>query len=107
MVKHDIRNYVYTRDFFSCQKCGGVENLGIAHRIKSGKGTQKYIKNFMISKYNITLNMMQVNQIINDPLNLILACNGDCNDSFNIFNKPVQRDELLQKIIYKLGFVNA
>ena len=107
MIKHDVRELVFARDFYVCQKCGNNENLGIAHRIKQGHGTINYIKKFVMKKYNLTLKKYQILEIINDPLNLVVACNGACNDSFNIFNKPVQRDELIIKILYKLGFCNG
>jgi hypothetical protein len=103
-MNYDQRYYIYSRDFFRCQKCGKDRNqtiLGIAHRIKQGKGTEKYIKQFALDRFGLDLKKYEIKKIIDHEDNMVVACNNRCNDSFNIFYKSVQRDELLEQIICK------
>ena len=96
----ETRNYVLMRDCYTCQRCGKnvyISQLQIAHRIKSGKGTLNHIKkNFSVDK--MTDKDIKEN-IIDHPLNLVTTCSLRCNDSFNVFNNPVERDKLLNKIM--------
>ena len=79
--------------------------LSLAHRIKQGVQSEKFIYKYMIEHYNLDLSNKQIKQIIHHPENLVVACRGACNDSFNIFYKPVERNELLEKIIDKLNLI--
>lgn len=94
------RQEIFEKYNYTCQCCGYFgdhSRLSIAHKIKQGKGTIKYIKNYF-SDYNFTDKHIKDN-IINNEKNVTLACRGNCNDSFNLFYKPLQRDFLLDEII--------
>lgn len=95
------RYSIFSRDGFICQTCGKpVYNRQpqIAHRIKQGKQTV----NFLL-KHKKNLTIKQCEAIIHHNLNLVTVCSLKCNDSCNIFFKPVERDELIEKIIGELG----
>ena len=96
---------IFARDFFTCQRCGsapGIKGLQIAHRIKQGVGTEKYIKQYTDRMgYNFTKTYI-VKKIINHPYNLVTTCSLKCNDSFNIFNKTVEMNILIDKILKQL-----
>lgn len=98
---------IYIRDSYTCQKCGCSDQskLSIAHRIKQGTQTAKQIYKYMIQNHNVYLNKAQINKIIHHSYNRVAACQKECNDSFNIFYKPVERDNLLEKIILKLNYI--
>ncbi len=99
MITSEFRYRIFARDFFTCKACGAPNRgqLSIAHRIKSGSGTVKYIKRLYPG-----LTAKQIDNIIDHPDNLITACRGKCNDSQNVFYKPEIRDELLKSIYIKL-----
>lgn len=93
---------IFQRDGFTCQCCGyfgNMSNLSVAHRIKQGKGTLNFIKKFL-AKNNIYYNNSFItDNMINHEKNVVVACRGACNDSFNIFFNPVERDKLLMEIL--------
>jgi hypothetical protein len=104
-MTQEQRYRIAARDFFSCQKCGKAvgTNGQVAHRIKQGKGSEKYIQNYLIQNYEIFKKLSWIREnIIDNGMNVVYCCSLQCNDSFNIFNKPVERDELLEKIIKKV-----
>ena len=74
----------------------------MAHRIKSGKGSENYVISFIFHEYNETITKKEAKEILYDPENLITACRGNCNDSFNLFFKPLERDALIKKIYEKI-----
>jgi len=100
MNLQELRYNIFSRDFFTCQKCGatGHEKLSMAHRIKSGKQSQNYIIQFIYDEYDVMINKKQADEILYNEKNLVTACRGNCNDSFNIFYKQEQRDFLIKKI---------
>lgn len=104
-LKNVYKN-VYARDAFMCQKCGKPA-IQIAHKIRQGSKTIKnpvikHINVDLLHIYNIdkSVNWIWENVIYNED-NLIASCQV-CNDSFNIWNKPVQAQELLDIIYLKL-----
>lgn len=105
-MKSEVRKQVLIRDFFSCQRCGkspGVNGLQIAHRIKSGTGTEKYIQFYLETVQHQEWFLKDIREkIIDHPLNLVTTCSLSCNDSFNIFNNPEERDRLINKILINL-----
>jgi len=102
-MKAETRKKILVRDFYTCQKCGKSGSTQVAHRIHKGKESNRYIKNFVYNHYGIELTRAFVDEaILNHPDNLALACSLSCNDSFNIFYKPVQRDILIQQIYEKV-----
>jgi hypothetical protein len=98
-MKIETRKKVFVRDFFTCRRCGKAGANQLAHRIHSGKESCRYIQNFISSRYGVDLTKTFINEdILNHPDNLVVACSLPCNDSFNIFYKPVQRDKLIIEI---------
>lgn len=109
------RKKIYSRDFFLCQRCfkGRNEvNLEIAHRIKQGDKRSKknytfnFIRNYVLEKHGIEVSKSQIIEIIDHDYNVVLSC-SKCNDYFNIFNKPEERNDLLNKILVNLGYINV
>ena len=101
------RKEIFSRDGYICQICGKpVRSYGfeqIAHCIKQGKGSEDYVMQFIWNEYRKDRSRKWVkDNIINHPDNLKSVCSLRCNDRCNIFNKPVERDILLQKIIKKV-----
>lgn len=93
----DVRAKVFVRDNYQCQYPGckfmGSMHLQIAHRISKTKGNRKYIK----KKFNLQTEK-DIDNVIHHELNLVSSCSKH-NSYFNIGNKPVERDELLDKIM--------
>jgi len=102
-MNRETRMKVIIRDMYTCQRCQkqpSLAGLQIAHRIKSGSGTEKYIQNYLEEYHHVNLNKKEIIELIIDhPLNLVTTCSLRCNDSYNIFNNEVERDRLLTKII--------
>lgn len=94
---------ILCRDGYSCQKCGKTGYLELAHRAKQGKGTQRYIYNFIRDNYNVYLKKKDILSIMHDSENLVTSCPG-CNSSFNLYFKPVERDALIKRI-YEINFI--
>lgn len=101
-----LRNAIFKRDKYTCQECGATDHhITMAHRIKQGEGTVKYIRKYAIMEFQLELTDDQIDLVINNPYNVVTACAGACNDSFNIFNDPVSRDSLLEKMLRSLDLV--
>lgn len=97
----DQRQEIFARDGYICKICGRhIYNLHpqIAHRIKQGKQTINFLK-----KHKNGLTDKQCISIINHELNLVTTCSLKCNDKCNIFYNPVERDDLLNKIMKELS----
>lgn len=78
----ELRTFIQTRDKGICQRCNKLIGFkgAPAHRIAQSKVNRK--------KYG--------NEIIDHPYNIVWACvNNDCNDSFNIGNKPEKIKQLI------------
>ena len=71
------KKYRFWLDSYICQKCGKMATQ-TAHRIANTKTN--------IKKYG--------NEFINHNINLVSVCCLECNDSYNIGNKPLQADRL-------------
>lgn len=101
MITGDYRYKLFARDFFTCQACGATNRgqLTLAHRIKSGSGSEQYIKAFIRLNYKIEASKRMIDSIIDHEYNLTTACAGRCNSLFNIFFDPMARDMLLHTII--------
>ena len=97
------RNNIIERDNYTCQKCGatpGYDNLQIAHRLGNNKRAMRHIENFLELHYKKTLTKKFIQEkIIDNELDVVTTCSLECNASFNLFFRPVERDELLTKII--------
>lgn len=104
-MTHEQRYSIFARDGFICQTCGKpVYNRQpqIAHRIKQGKQSV----NFLL-KEKKCLTVKQAEAILNHELNLVTTCSLKCNDSQNIFFKPVERDELIKQILKEVDTWNT
>lgn len=83
--KQAERLQIYYRDGGICQYCGrpvGINEFQLAHRIARAK--------WAIKKYGL--------EVIEHPLNKATTHAGRCNDGMLISFKPVQREELVEKI---------
>lgn len=107
MINSDKRYRIFARDFFTCQLCGatGQEKLTLAHRIKSGKGTEEMIAKYFRMVHKKELSKKEIDWIIDDEDNLVTACRGSCNDHFNIFFDPVKSVEILNLIARKKNII--
>jgi 5-methylcytosine-specific restriction endonuclease McrA len=107
MIDSQKRYEIFSRDFFTCQRCGatGQEKLTLAHRIKSGVGSEEFLIKYFEAVYNISLQKKQARDILDHQFNLVTACSGRCNDSYNIFFKPNEMNELIYKIAKDLKII--
>ncbi len=105
-MRENKRYEIFARDFFTCQRCGktGI-GLTVAHKIKRGVGSQEWLISYMLKNCEILhVKKSTAEDILDDPDNLVTACFGRCNDSYNIFHKLAQRDELINGILKKRGY---
>lgn len=107
MIDSQKRYEIFSRDFFICQRCGsiGQDKLTLAHRIKSGVGSEEYLIKYFDAIYNISLQKKQARDILDHEFNLVTACSGNCNDSFNIFFKPNEMNGLIYRIANDLKII--
>ena len=105
------KKLIAIRDFWHCQSCGkkvDIQDYQIAHRIKQdktqkGRGSVAHVRQWLVDHYGLDMSTTEiVSDIINHPANVCVTCCSRCNDSMNIFNKPVARDSLLRKIMKDL-----
>lgn len=100
---------IFIRDGYVCQRCGKNQSesrLTIAHRIRKGSNSEKWVYNFVLEKYGKELKTGFIREeILNHPDNLVVACAGACNDSYNVFFKPIARNHLLIVILKKLNII--
>ena len=104
MIDEEKRYNIFSRDQFLCGNCGkhivifGTPQL--AHRIRQGKQAEKHCMIYIWNKYNKDRSHNWCKDfIIDSDLNLLSTCSLECNSRCNIFNKPVLRDELIDRII--------
>jgi len=103
-MNSEIRDSVFTRNNYRCEVCGlhvqHYNTMQVAHKIKSGKGSELHIMVYIWEKYRKDRSRKWVNDfILDNELNLSGVCSLKCNDSKNIFFKPLERDALIDKII--------
>lgn len=108
----EIRDKVFSRNQYRCEVCGlhvqHYNTCQIAHSIKSGKGSENHIMAYIWEKYQKDRSRKWVNDfILDNPLNLSGVCSLKCNDSKNIFFKPIERDLLIDEIIEKTDCLNT
>lgn len=104
----ETRDKVFSRDKYLCVNCGKhiqtYNSCQIAHSIKSGKGSENHIMSYIWQHYQKDRSRKWVNKyILNCEMNLSSVCSLSCNDSRNIFYKPIERDLLIDKIIEETG----
>jgi len=104
MITSDKRLKVFARDEYLCQVCGKHISANgspqLAHRIKSGKGSQNHITAYIWNKYQKDRSAKWATDfIIDSELNLMSTCSLDCNSRCNIFFKSIERDNLIDEII--------
>jgi 5-methylcytosine-specific restriction endonuclease McrA len=85
------------RDNYICQKCGKPA-LTVAHRICKSKANKYFIMRYLYSEKKELITYIGVNRYIHHPYNLVTACNGNCNDSYNIGMKPGKSKKLIELI---------
>ena len=93
----DQKLFIYERDNWQCQVCGNPNQsvLTIAHRIRQGKGTEKYLRKYLQTNFSKNT----IDEIVNNPLNMCLACAGACNSKVDITFNPVKVEKLLNEIL--------
>lgn len=100
-MKSEVRKKVLIRDFYTCKRCGrtpGINGLQIAHRLRDGSGTIKWLKGILPDKPDRWLQ----DNIIDHPMNLVTTCCLECNDSFNIFFDEKASKKLLREILVNI-----
>ena len=105
------RMSIFVNDFFTCQVCGrqpGVENLQIAHRIRQGQkggnnGTVNAVRKLLFKKTGEIFSTKRImDEIIDNPKNLVTTCSLKCNAAVNIFFRKVDSEKLLEEIISEI-----
>lgn len=103
MITEEKRLNIFSRDRFTCPCGNQIDKHGspqIAHRIKSGVGSENYLMKFIWEEYRKDRGRRWVQDfVIDNELNLVSTCGLKCNDKENIFFKPVLRDALVRQII--------
>jgi len=105
-MNEETRKKVFSKGGFFCSVCGRpVKAAGtpqIAHKIKSGVGTENHIMSYIWNNYHKDRGRKFVqDHVINHELNLSPVCSLKCNDACNIFFDPVSRDALIDEILTK------
>jgi hypothetical protein len=85
------------RDNFQCQRCGKPCQT-VAHRICKSKSNKYFIMRYLYSEKKELVTYIGVDRYIHHQFNLVTACTGNCNDSYNIGNKPVYVKRLVDLI---------
>jgi len=103
-MNSETRDKVFARNQYKCSVCGlhvqHNNNMQIAHSIKSGKGSENHIMQYLWSKYKKDRSRRWVKDyILDNELNLSGVCSLKCNDKCNIFFNPIERDKLIDLII--------
>lgn len=92
------------RDNYICQKCGKPA-LTVAHRIAKSKANKLFIFKYIYEKKQEFTSHANVNKMIHHQFNLVTACNGNCNDSYNIGMNPEKSKKLIE-LIWSMGNEN-
>lgn len=103
-MNSETRDKVFMRDKFLCVVCGKhiqtYNSCQVAHKVKSGKGSEKHISAYIWNKYKKDRSHKWVSKyILDNEMNLSSVCSLSCNDAENIFFKPLKRDDLIDLII--------
>jgi len=107
MIDNEKYQRIMARDNYTCMRCGktGI-GLELAHRVKRGKGTAETLVKYFRQAYQKELSKKECEDIIDDDDNLVVACSGSCNSSYNIFFRPIEAVELIEKIGIKKGIIS-
>ena len=103
MYDADYKYSIFQRDNFKCQFEGcnicGCDNLELAHRISKGKTGQKYVKRYLLEKYEFNFTKREVLQyFINHRFNMVTSCKKH-NDYFNVLYNPEEANKIIDEII--------
>jgi hypothetical protein len=85
LEKHEERLEIYYRDKGICRYCGNpvsIHEFQVAHVIANAKWARK----------------MYGGKIIDHPMNKACTHSGICNDLVQCTNRPLERDELAERI---------
>ena len=108
----DKRHEIFERDNWTCQNCGKnieVDKMQIAHRIRqdaSARGTTtiKMVREFWQKNFNETITKKYAKEkIIDNSLNITTVCSLGCNGVFNIYFRPLEVENLLNRIYEDLN----
>jgi len=100
-MNHETRMKVIIRDMYTCVNCGkqvGLGRIQVAHKIRNGSGSIKWLQSFILNKDK---KWLQEN-ILDNPMNLATTCSLYCNDSQNIFFDEIKSRQLVFKIMSTL-----
>jgi 5-methylcytosine-specific restriction endonuclease McrA len=93
-MKSDVREKVFLRDLWQCQRCG-LPATEIAHKIaKTDSNVQQVQREYLPDR---SLAWIREN-IINHQDNLVSSCR-ECNDYFNVGFNPVETCKIIKKIL--------
>jgi len=112
MIDEEKRHNIFSRDQFLCGNCGKhIVTFGtpqLAHKIRQGKQAQTHVMIYIWNKHKKDRSRRWCkNYILDNELNLVSTCCGSCNSHFNIFSKDVERDALIDRIIFESDCLNT
>lgn len=93
------------RDNFICQKCQTPNTFTVAHKISKSIANKKIVIRLYYEMFRERITMKKATDILNHNFNLITACNGNCNDSYNCGNNPSMFRNIIL-LIHSMGHEN-
>lgn len=99
----EIKIEFFNKHNWRCERCGQPAQ-DLAHRIAKTEANKRMIYNYCLTRHSVKLKKCEIEKVIHHKFNLACSCK-QCNDYFNIGNRPMRVKELLTIILKDLRYV--